>query len=137
MRSIAPSVPIHWWSHYAADERVLSPGNEARCQKRNDAIDDGEDAGQLIESIATDFVGGLRDRALIATILYTFARVSTVVGMMVHDYYPQGKRSSVGDGGAALSEGIHGRLALDGRGEFYLKDSGWINARSLRIDFGE
>ena len=52
-----------------------------------------EEARQLIESIATDSVVGLRDRALIATMLYSFARVSAVVGMMVQDYYPQGKRS--------------------------------------------
>ncbi len=52
-----------------------------------------EEARQLIESIATDSVVGLLDRALIATMLYSFARVSAVVGMMVQDYYPQGKRS--------------------------------------------
>jgi site-specific recombinase XerD len=51
------------------------------------------EARQLIESIGTDSVMGLRDRALIATMLYSFARVSTVVGMAVKDYYPQGKRS--------------------------------------------
>jgi site-specific recombinase XerD len=51
------------------------------------------EARQLIESIGTDSVVGLRDRALIATMLYSFARVSAVVGMSVKDYYPQGKRS--------------------------------------------
>ena len=52
-----------------------------------------EEARQLIESIGIDSVVGLRDRALIATMLYSFARVSAVVGMLVQDYYPQGKRS--------------------------------------------
>lgn len=52
-----------------------------------------EEARQLIDSIPTDSVVGLRDRALIATMLYSFARVSAVVGMQVQDYYPQGKRS--------------------------------------------
>jgi len=52
-----------------------------------------EEARQLIESIGVDSVVGLRDRALIATMLYSFARVSAVVGMQVLDYYPQGKRS--------------------------------------------
>lgn len=52
-----------------------------------------EEARQLIESIGVDSVVGLRDRALIATMLYSFARVSAVVGMQVQDYYPQGKRS--------------------------------------------
>jgi integrase/recombinase XerD len=35
---------------------------------------------------------GLRDRALLAVMVYSFARVSAVVGMDVDDYYQQGKR---------------------------------------------
>lgn len=35
---------------------------------------------------------GLRDRALIGVMVYSFARVSAVVGMLVEDYYPEGKR---------------------------------------------
>jgi site-specific recombinase XerD len=35
---------------------------------------------------------GLRDRALIAAMFFTFARVGAVVAMSVEDYYPQGKR---------------------------------------------
>jgi integrase/recombinase XerD len=35
---------------------------------------------------------GLRDRALIALLVYTFARVSAALHMNVEDYYPQGKR---------------------------------------------
>ena len=35
---------------------------------------------------------GLRDRALLAVMVYSFARVSAVVGMRVEDYYQQGKR---------------------------------------------
>ncbi len=52
-----------------------------------------DEARQLLESIPTDSVVGLRDRALIATMLYSFARISAVVGMTVKDYYPQGKRA--------------------------------------------
>ncbi len=35
---------------------------------------------------------GLRDRALLAVMVYSFARVPAVVGMDVDDYYQQGKR---------------------------------------------
>lgn len=35
---------------------------------------------------------GLRDRALIGTMVYSFARVSAVCGMRVDDYYQNGKR---------------------------------------------
>jgi integrase len=35
---------------------------------------------------------GLRDRALIGVMVYTFARISAVVAMQVEDYFPNGKR---------------------------------------------
>ncbi|WP_435022730.1 tyrosine-type recombinase/integrase (plasmid) [Tundrisphaera sp. TA3] len=50
------------------------------------------DARKLLDSIETSTVLGLRDRALIATMVYSFARVSAVVGMKVGDYYSNGKR---------------------------------------------
>jgi len=34
----------------------------------------------------------LRDRALLATLAYTFARIGSVVNLKVEDYYPSGKR---------------------------------------------
>ena len=51
-----------------------------------------EDARRLLDSIDTSHVIGLRDRALIAVMIYSFARVSAVIGMKVKDYYPNGKR---------------------------------------------
>ena len=46
----------------------------------------------LLDSIDTSTVGGLRDRALLGVMIYSFARVSAVVNMDVDDYYQQGKR---------------------------------------------
>lgn len=51
------------------------------------------EARQLLDSIDISTLVGLRDRALIATMLFTFARISAVVGMKVDDYYHVGKRS--------------------------------------------
>jgi integrase len=51
-----------------------------------------EQARQLLDSIDTSTVIGLRDRALIGLMVYSFARVSAVVSMVVEDYYPEGKR---------------------------------------------
>lgn len=51
-----------------------------------------QDARALIDSIETGQVVGLRDRALIALMVYSFARISAVVKMQVKDYYPNGKR---------------------------------------------
>jgi site-specific recombinase XerD len=50
------------------------------------------EARQLLDSTDTSHVVGLRDRALIGMMTYTFARVGAVIGMRVEDYYPQGKR---------------------------------------------
>jgi site-specific recombinase XerD len=52
-----------------------------------------DEARQLLDSIDVNSIDGLRDRALIAVMCYSFARVSAAVGMNVADYYPQGKRS--------------------------------------------
>jgi len=51
------------------------------------------EARQLLDSIDVSTNIGLRDRALIALMCYSFARVSAVVGMNVEDYYQQGKRA--------------------------------------------
>ena len=47
---------------------------------------------ELIESIDTSHVVGLRDRALIGLMVYSFARVGAAVAMRVEDYYPKSKR---------------------------------------------
>ena len=52
----------------------------------------GEARG-LLDRIHTDTLVGLRDRALIGVMVYSFARVSAAVAMRVADYYTQGKRS--------------------------------------------
>jgi integrase/recombinase XerD len=51
-----------------------------------------KEARELIDSIDISAIVGLRDRALIGTMVYTFARVSAVVGMKVEDYYQNGRR---------------------------------------------
>jgi len=52
-----------------------------------------EEARHLLDSIDSSTVAGLRDRALIGVMLYSFARVSAAVGMNVDDYFRQGKSS--------------------------------------------
>jgi site-specific recombinase XerD len=51
-----------------------------------------EDARTLLASIPTDSLQGLRDRALIGVMLFSFARVSAVLGMKVSDFYENGRR---------------------------------------------
>lgn len=49
-------------------------------------------ARQLLNSIDTATLIGLRDRALIAVMVYSFARIGAVVGMKGDDYYQDGIR---------------------------------------------
>lgn len=51
-----------------------------------------EDARTLLNSIEPSTLLGLRDRALIAVMTYSFARVSAVLAMSVDDYYANGKK---------------------------------------------
>jgi len=51
-----------------------------------------EEARQLLDAIDTTSLIGLRDRALIGVMVYSFARVGAVVAMNVEDYFQQGKR---------------------------------------------
>jgi integrase/recombinase XerD len=51
-----------------------------------------EEMHELLAAIDTTSLLGLRDRALIALMGYTFARVGAAIGMKVEDYYVQ-KRS--------------------------------------------
>ena len=51
-----------------------------------------EETRALLDSIDANSVVGLRDRALIGLMVYTFARVGAAVGMKVEDCYTQGRR---------------------------------------------
>ena len=50
------------------------------------------EARALLEAIDVGTIVGLRDRALIGVMVYSFARVSAVVGMRRGDYFSQGRR---------------------------------------------
>jgi site-specific recombinase XerD len=51
-----------------------------------------EEATALLAGMDVSSVVGLRDRAIIAVMTYTFARVGAVVALNVEDYFPQKKR---------------------------------------------
>lgn len=54
-----------------------------------------EEARALLDAIDTSTPIGLRDRALVGLMIYTFARVGAVVKMRLEDVYDQGRRSWV------------------------------------------
>lgn len=75
-----------------------SPASEVRGikhrvkQGKTPALSDDEMI-ELLGSIDVSHVVGQRDRALIATMFFTFARVSAVLNMKVSDYFQKGRRS--------------------------------------------
>ncbi len=47
---------------------------------------------ELLDRIDTETLVGLRDRALLSVMVFSFARVSAAVGMRLQDYFRQGVR---------------------------------------------
>ncbi len=64
-------------------------------RKGKTAVLTAEEARTLLDAIPADTLIGLRDRALIALMVYTFARVGAAVRMRVEDVYVQGRRTWV------------------------------------------
>jgi site-specific recombinase XerD len=67
---------------------VRGPKDLARTRKT--AVLDGAEWRRLIDTIPTDTVRALRDRALIATLTYSFARVTAALQLEVGDFQPLG-----------------------------------------------
>jgi integrase/recombinase XerD len=76
------------------DQNPAAPvrGPSHIVKKGKTPVLDGDEARKLIHSIDVSTIGGLRDRALIALLIYSFARISAALHMNADDYYPQGKR---------------------------------------------
>jgi integrase len=75
-------------------------------------------------------VVGLRDRALIGMMIYTFGRVGAVIKMRIEDYYTQGRR-----GWVRLHEkgGKRHEMPCNHNLEAYL--DAYINAARIADDF--
>jgi integrase/recombinase XerD len=67
-------------------------GPRHSVMKGSTTVMSSEDTSAFLKTIDTSHVVGLRDRALIAVMVFAFARVSAVVGLKVEDYFPLKKR---------------------------------------------
>ena len=75
----------------------MSPASSVRGPKHvvrvgKTPVLSADEARALLDSIDVSSVIGLRDRAIIGLMVYSFARVSATMKMRVDDYYQQGKR---------------------------------------------
>ena len=64
-------------------------------KKGKTPVSSADEAREVLDTIDVSFTIGLRDRALIGIMVYTFARVGAVVRMRVEDVYVQGRRTWV------------------------------------------
>ena len=69
---------------------VRGPQHSARGGKT--PVLDPAEARTLLDSIDTSTLAGLRDRALIGLMVYSFARVGAALGMKVEDVFTQNRR---------------------------------------------
>jgi site-specific recombinase XerD len=101
---------------------------------------DADEWRKLIDSIPTETVRDLRDRALIATLTYSFARITAALTMKVEDLRPQGAgwRVRLHEKGGkqhempchhALAEALHAYIAAAGIAE---DRKGWLFRTSPR-----
>ncbi len=88
-----------------------------------------QQARELLDSIDTTTLIGLRDRALIGVMVYSFARVGAVVKMNVEDYWQNGKRWWL-----RLHEkgGKHHEVPAHHNAEAYL--DAYVNAAAIASD---
>src|SRR6202795_3875833 len=76
---------------------AMNPAREVKTERfsrtegKTPAFVDGE-VQKLLDAVETSTHTGLRDRALLGVLAYTFARIGAVVNLKVEDYYPSGKR---------------------------------------------
>ena len=95
---------------------------------------EGQEWRRLFDSIPTGTVRDLRDRALIATLTYSFARIGAALTMTVADLEPKGSAWLIRlheKGGKqhvmpchhALAEALHAYIAMAGIGE---DKKGWL-----------
>lgn len=69
---------------------VRGPSHTSRTGKT--PVLEPSEARQLLDSIDISTPAGLRDRALIALMVFSFARIGAAVGMKVEDVYTQNRR---------------------------------------------
>ena len=62
-------------------------------EQKKETTDNGEDATDDEDKEPEPALARLRDRALIAVMVFSFARVSAALGMRVEDYYTEGRRA--------------------------------------------
>ena len=68
-------------------------GSKHVVKKGKTPVLSAEEAKEFLDGIDLSTLAGLRDRALIGVLVFSFARITAAMSMRVADYYTQGRRS--------------------------------------------
>ena len=106
----------------------IDPRGMPELERLNELL---RDTRRLLDSIDMRSLVGLRDRALIGLMVYSFARVSAALRLDAEDVYINGRRHWV-----RLKEkgGRHHEMPLNHRAEAYLLD--YVEAANLHAGLG-
>ena len=74
--------------------RELKTEKFSRTEGKTPAFDTDQ-VQKVLDKIDTSNEVGLRDRALLGTLAYTFARIGAVVNLKVQDYFQTGKNDPI------------------------------------------
>ena len=107
LRLSAPSIKLHLagirmlfdWL-VVGQQLAVNPASSVRgprhsVKKGKTPVLAADEARALLDSIDVTTLTGLRDRALIGLMVYSFARIGAALGMKVEDVYIQGRRQWV------------------------------------------
>ena len=100
----APTVKVHLAAirslfDYLVTGHIISvnPAASVRgprhsVKKGSTPVLDADEARQLLDSIDLSKIAGMRDRAMIGVMVFSFARVSATIGMNIEDYFIQRRK---------------------------------------------
>ena len=89
------STSLSGWPGLSHQSSRAVRGPRQSVKKGKTPVLGADEARALLDAIDTATLIGLRDRALIGLMVYTFARVGAAAGMRVEDVYVQGRRTWV------------------------------------------
>jgi len=94
-----------------------------------------EEARQLLDAIETDTIIGLRDRALIGVMVFSFSRISAAVSMRIEDYFQEGNVSLAASGGGFIDADLSdlGMVGF-GAGRIHIVGDDAPNQRVVLVD---
>jgi site-specific recombinase XerD len=91
---LIPNKPTTW-SELSRGQLVVEYATVCFRSQEDCGPFDTDQVQKILDKIDASHKVGLRDRALVGVLAYTFARIGAVVNLKVEDYFQTGKRSLI------------------------------------------